>query len=218
MYPLTQGARHAETDSCTGGGGGFRGVGCAPKRLLTPQEIEAERDRQLRMVTRVYEGKSSEEILRAADRVFRLADDDYNVSHTQNSVHAQRNWMIYLVLALAMGTDSWTISTEPVENGIKVTAMHSAQSSSVTGAPTPTSGGGMGVTALTSPGMQSMTTTPAIYQLFFSRLDHLLGVKPGWLTCKDAKRQFTEGDLGPFCTVASDRTPDGISAAQRSRN
>lgn len=195
----------------------FGMVGCASQKPLTPEEIAAERERQIQMTTRVYEGKTPEEVLLAADRVFRLADDDYNVSHQGTSLQAQRNWLIYIVIAASKGTDTWVVQTFPVENGTKVIAMHNGQEQGINAAPTANFNGGMGVTATTGPMMTNMTTSPAIYQLFFSRLDNLLGKSPKWLTCKEANKLFTDGNLDPFCTVANDRTPDGKSAAQRNR-
>lgn len=187
-------------------------ISCATQKPLTSEEIAAERDRQLNMISRVYDNVTPQEVLVAADRVFRLADDDYNISHLPTGLQAQRNWMIYLVLAVAAGTDNWTITAEQLpDNNVKVMAMHSNHASSVFGGPT----GGGGATAMTAPGMQNMTTRPAIYQLFFTRLDYFLGKTKTWITCKEAGKLFTDGSLDPFCTVANDRTPDGKSASQR---
>ncbi len=181
------------------------GAGCAGKQL-TPEEAAAERERQLRMTTRVYEGKTPKEILLAADRIFRLADDDYKIAHTETMMQAQRPWMIYLVISAAFGTDTWLIETFPVENGTKVVARHSGQAQSVFAGPTVNSGG-TGVTAMTSPTMMNITTFSGIYDLFFARLDYFMGKRENWTTCRDAKN--FEGPLDPFCTVANDRLPDG---------
>lgn len=192
------------------------GAGCAKQKLLTPEEIAAERERQLNMIARTYNGVTPQDALLAADRVFRLADEDYTVSHNPTGLQAQRNWLIYAVLAVAAGTDTWNVITEVLPSGeTKVTAMHSGQGASMFGGPVATSGGGTSATGITTPGMQNMTTRPAIYQLFFARLDYLLGKSNEWITCKDAGKLFKDGSLDPFCTVANDRTPDGKSAAQR---
>ena len=189
---------------------------CAPKKPMTPEEIAAERTRQMNMITRVYLDKKPEEVLVAAARVFALADDDYNVSHFPNGISAQRNWLIYMVISAAMGTDTWQVNVMPEGEGTKIIVQHSGQGSSVFAGPVATSGGGTSTTAMTVPTMANMTTTPAIYQLFYARLEHLLGKRQDWPTCKDASKLFTEGHLDPFCTVANDRTPDGKSMSQRS--
>lgn len=193
------------------------GAGCAATKPLTPEEIAAERDRQMKMITRVYVDKKPEEVLLAADRVFRLADDDYEVSHSPTALQAQRNWTIFLVISASTGIDTWIVEAYPAEVGTKVIARHSGQASAVTAFASPVVGGGngMAVGAITSPALQNMTIEPAIYELFFARLDYLLGKRADWLTCKEAKKLAVEGYLDPFCTVANDRTPDGKSAAQR---
>lgn len=191
--------------------------GCASQKPLTPEEIAAERERQIQMVTRIYEGKTSEEVLLAVDRVFRLADDDYVISHQGNMLQAKRNWFIYAVLAITTGTDTWIVQTSPVENGIQVTAIHSSQSQSMTPSPTVNFNGNMGMGMTSMPALANMTTSPAIYQLFFSRLDYLLSNTGHWVTCKDAKKLFQDGSLNPFCSLSNDRTPDGKTAIQRKR-
>ena len=93
---------------------------CAPQKPMTPEEIAAERTRQMGMVTRFYEDKKPEDVLLAAARIFSLADDDYTVSHAPTSIQAQRNWMIYLVISATMGTDTWIVEVLPEGSGTKV--------------------------------------------------------------------------------------------------
>lgn len=185
-------------------------TGCSPKQL-SPEEAAAERERQLKMVERVYPDKSPEEVIKAADRVFRLADDDYVLSHSPNGFTANRRYVIYLIITAGFGDDSWSVTAQPQGSGTKVTALHSA----VGGSMTPLVSGGGAVAPMQSQTANLITTQPAPYQLFFSRLEHLLYNKGEWLTCKKAKKIFTEGSLDPFCICANDRTPDGMSATQR---
>ena len=193
-------------------------TGCAEQKIMTPEEIAAERSRQLEMITRCYPDKKTNEILVAADNVFRLADDDYKISHAPTSLSAQRNWILYLVITAAFGTDTWTVTTEPLPNGgTKVMVTHSGQGSSMFAGPVANPSGGTGVSAVTTPSLQNITTSPAIYDLFYARLDYFLEKRSDWIDCKQAKEIFTDGFLDPLCTVATDRTPDGKSAAQRSK-
>jgi hypothetical protein len=55
------------------------GAGCV---TMTPEEIATEYEGQLKMSTRVYLDKKAEDVILAADRVFRLADDDYAISYS----------------------------------------------------------------------------------------------------------------------------------------
>ena len=186
---------------------------CAPKKQLTPEEAETERERQIQMVTRVYEGKTQKDVLMAADRIFRLDDSDYMVSHGETSMVAKRNWMLYLVLTAAFGTDTWTVETFPEGNGTKVITRHSGQAQGLS--PTPTVGfnGQMGMTATTGPAMQGISTWAGPYRLFYERMDYLLGKRQDWIRCKDAKEGY-EGNLDPLCLCAEDLLPDGTSYKQ----
>lgn len=177
-------------------------VGCAQKKPLTPEEIAAERERQIAATTRMYEGKTPEEVLLAAARVFRLADDDYSVSHLQNSIQAKRSWYHFFALALSSGTDDWTVTATEEGNGTKVVTqcIHEFIQSRL--------------------GKQ-VITNEGLYNLFYQRLEYLMGINQEWLTCKEAKAKYPNGFIEaryffePLCTVATDRTPDGKSAAER---
>lgn len=162
--------------------------GCGAKRL-TPEEAEAERERQISMVTRYYEGKTPKEILLAADRIFRLDDSDYVISHAETSLIAKRNWMLYLIISAAFGTDTWSIETFQEGNATKVITRHSGQAQGMT--PTPTMGfnGQMGMTATTGPSMQGMSLAPGLYKLFYDRMDYFLGKRTDWVRCRATQRQ-----------------------------
>ncbi|MBQ9537598.1 MAG: hypothetical protein IJU79_07440 [Desulfovibrionaceae bacterium] len=160
-----------------------------PKKPMTPAEIAAERDRQLKMVTRGYQNKKSEEILIAASRIFALADDDYSVSHSPSMISATRRWSMYLVLSAAFGTDNWQVTAIPDGNNVRVTAQHSSQGSAVTPMFMSNTAGASYVVPNQTPAlMPNMSTNESLYELFFARLDYLLGLRTDWLTCKDAKK------------------------------
>lgn len=177
-------------------------AGCAQHKPLTPEEIAAERERQIASTTRIYKDKTVEDVLLAADRVFRLADDDYSVSHSQNSIQAKRGWYHFFALALSSGTDDWTVTAtaEPEGTKVVVQCIHEF------------------VQARKGPGV---VTNEGLYNLFYQRMEHLMGLEAEWLTCQEAKRRYPNGFnevkyfFDPLCTVATDRTPDVKSAAQR---
>lgn len=183
------------------------GAGCV---TMTPEEIATEYERQLKMSTRVYLDKKAEDVILAADRVFRLAADDYAISYSPTGLHAQRNWQIYLIISGSCGTDNWNLTTQKLpQGGVKVIATHFSYT---TNTPRTTTEGGDTATMLLNlmPGTASMTTRPAIYQLFFARLDYFLGKRTAWVTCKQAEDLFIDGSLAPFCLVANDHTPDAL--------
>ena len=181
--------------------------GCA-KKMLTPEQAATERERQIRMTTRTYEGKSPKDILLAADRIFRLDDSDYQIKHSEDSLQAQRNWFVYMVIAAASGVDTWIIQATPTENGTKVVAQCATQGQSIVPMSTMGLNGQVGATAGTSPTLAGLVTSQALYDLFYARMDYLLGKSEKWVTCKEAKTMF-HGITDPLCICADDLLPDG---------
>ena len=145
-------------------------------------------------------GQSASLSLWAADRVFRLADDNYVISPSPDGLRAERNWKKKEALltsdfsrATSFGSDTWMVTPKPLpQGGVKVTAMHSMQAAFVSGClllPYPNRSD-----ATLCPEMPNLTTTSATYDLFFARLDYLLGKRKDWITCKKAQKLFTNGE------------------------
>lgn len=179
--------------------------GCATQQSMTRQEsIDA--------TQRTYEGVSESEFYQAAERLFKLSDeDDTRFSYQgENSMRVQRNWTIYLVLAASFGSHDWVIQTEPTRDGVNGEVYASMNATGVTGAPT----GGGGVSAITGPGMTNMINTPAIYGLFWARMDYLLGKSQDWPTCDDWEAKIDRGEtyglIEPLCLAMNtdDLVPD----------
>lgn len=173
-------------------------TGCATRQTMG-------RDEFINTTTRSYSNVSEREFYNAAERLFRLSDeDDYEFAYPgEHAMVAQRDWLIYVVLAFAQGTHTWQIETEPTENGVNATAYVSLRSSTVTGTPT----GGGGATTHTSPTMQNIVNTPAVYELFWTRMDYLLGKSESWPTCSDWQSRIDSGDtyglIEPLCLAAN---------------
>ena len=185
-------------------------TGCAT------QHPELTRQEYLALVNRSYEGAGTEEILAAAEKLFRLADpDDVKFQHFENGFRMYRRWMIYAILAVSMGTDIWDVRVMPAEGGVRVTVHLSGTSGAVTGAPVMTSGGDTSITALTTPAAGGFpVTSTAIYDLFWARLVYLLGRRDEWMTCQEAsarvKTGITYGRMDALCSVTTDDlTPEG---------
>ena len=185
-------------------------AGCAT------QHPELTRQEYLALVNRSYEGVGTEEVLAAAEKLFRLADpDDVKFQHFENGFRMYRRWMIYAVLAVSMGTDIWDVRVVPAERGVRMTVYLSGTGGAVTGAPVMTSGGGTSITALTTPAAGGVpVNSTAIYDLFWARLDYLLGRRDGWMTCQEASARvrtgITYGPMDALCSVTTDDlTPEG---------
>ncbi|ANN71554.1 hypothetical protein [Bordetella bronchialis] len=158
-------------------------TGCAAQKQLT-------RDEYLQATQRTYQGKSAEDVYHAAEKLFRLADgDDFTFAYTDNSMTASRRWSIYLVLTAAFGTDTWLIQTKELPDGVKVSAQVSTMAGSVL--PMATTGGDF--TATGSPTLAGGVPGTAIYDVFWARMNYLLGLSQRWMTCEEAEARRKSG-------------------------
>jgi len=177
------------------------------------------RDEWLRMTNRTYEGVTKEQALAATERLFRLADgNDFMVSHSDDGLVAVRTWAVYLILAASVGTDSWAVRA--VENGSGGTRMSvslGTQAGAVTGVVTGQVGGQYTAAPLTMPTMGSAVNGTAIYDVFWARMDYLLGQYPAWMDCGEANRRVTIGivwgDNSALCNSFNlkDDVPEGAA-------
>ena len=168
-------------------------AGCAaPPKQLT-------RDEWLNATTRTYPGASKDQVLAASEKLLRLADgDDFDIRHTESGINATRAWIAYAVIVGVSGTDYWDIRADQIGDGVKVSVQVSTQTQS-------TSPMQMGATWM--PVNSATPGTPAhgvaIYDVFFSRLDYLLGKGGKWMTCKEAdervKTNATWGNNEALC-------------------
>jgi hypothetical protein len=159
-------------------------TGCMPQR---PRMTRAE---YLATTTRVYENVDKEAVFSAIEKLFILADgDDFTFTYSENGMQAIRNWSFYLVIAAGFGTDYWNITIRDVEGGVKVSTCASTQSQGV--APAPTTGGNF--SAGTTPLMGSPIQGTSIYDLFYARLDYLLGLRGDWMSCDESNQRKSDG-------------------------
>ena len=174
---------------------GFLFQSCVPKRSMTRQEW-------LTITTRYYKNVTVDEALNSAEKLFRLADgDDFIFSHTSNELRASRQWIVYVVLAVVFGTDHWSIRATRATGGVEMNIQVATQGSS----PAPFfSGPNLEMTGTVSMPMGAASIQgSALYDLFWARMDYLLGKKKEWADCDEAERRknikLTWGDLSALC-------------------
>lgn len=181
---------------------------CASQPLLS-------RDEWLRMTTRTYEGVTKEQVLAAAERVLRLADgNDFMIAHSDEGFVASRNWLVYLVLTAAFGTDVWQLrAAEHEPTGTKVSVSVSTQTGAVGAVATSPST----AAPLTTPSAGSAVNGTAIYEVFWARMDYLLDRAPAWMDCREANRRVSIGivwgDNSALCNSfnVKDDVPEGAT-------
>lgn len=160
-------------------------VGCTtqPTKPWTRAEAEA-------ITTRTYRGVSPEQALDAAEQVFRLADEnDVVFSYGTGALQAQRNVLVYAVLAAVSGNYRFDISAKPVSDGTQVTINTRSNMSGTYSFPTSTP-----------------VSWPQGYRLFFDRVDYLLGKKEHWLTCPEARKSYGVQAIEELCLNADDKS------------
>lgn len=187
-------------------------VGCA-KRGPTQT-----REEFLAMASRSYEGVSREQALAAAEKVLVLADgEDFKFQHKPEGFLAARRWFVYMILAAARGTDVWEIRAEDQADGaVKVYAFINSDSSGTSGALLPTTSGGMAAGTVNSTHATGAPVLSAsVYELFWARMDYLLGRRADWMTCKESNARVeankVSGTNEPLCSVTTvDKLPEEL--------
>lgn len=184
-------------------------TGCAstPRPDLTREEF-------LTITSREYAGVSKDQVIGAAERLFRLADgDDFEIVHAHEGIHATRKWSAYLVIAAVIGTDYWNFLVSETASGVKARVQLNTQSQGVTPMATTASDW----TATTMPMDGVPITGTAIYDVFWARMDYLLGKRPDWMTCEIAdtrvKTGATWGSNEALCNSFNmkDAAPGGVA-------
>ena len=226
-------------------------VGCAPKNVPIPEESMNECNRLVKMTERVYFDKTPEEVLAAATRLFQLTGGGYTVTRTADGLSAHRTWTPVAPTKDTPldGSDTWLLVVkevtvckggptvgyiEAVENdpilevrgrmddcgvaapGVKLSVYHIPEIYSQGLIPTECFS-----SPVFKPAVSRFTTTPALYDLFFLRMDYLLGKSAQWPSCASYSEyvrnniyyrdQFSvlnfQGHLDGLCTQVQDSAP-----------
>ena len=225
-------------------------AGCAPKSVPIPEESMNECDRLVRMTERVYFDKNPEEVLAAATRLFQLTGGGYTVTRTPEGLTAHRTWTpVAGQDAPRDGSDTWLLVVKEVtvcQGGPTVGFLEVVESDprwevrgaadacgavvpgiklSVYHIPVIYSQGLIPTECYASPvfrpAVSRFTTAPAVYDLFFLRMDYLLAKSSLWPSCASYSEyirnnihyrdQFSvlnfQGHLDGLCTQTQDSAP-----------
>lgn len=185
----------------------------SPPTLSRPEYLAA--------TNREYPNRTPEQVIAAAEEVLKLDDgDDVKIADNPTGFVATRNWVMYLVLTDVFGVDTWVANTQPMGNGTKVNVQVGTQTSALM----PLAASNGSVYEMNGPTIANPVQGTAIYDVFWARLDYLLGLRPDWMSCDEANNRvsnkITWGDNAALCNSfnVKDQTPKASLFGDSSKN
>lgn len=174
--------------------------GCATPRTMT----QAEWDLSL---TRTFHTATRDQVLAAARNVLQSADPaDFRFAPTEDGLQATREWSWFLLIAATRGWDTWTVTTKETPTGVRARVHLSVVTSDINGAVV----NGVAM-PITTTGQTPTVDGTAIYDLFWARVEYLLGQRDAWMTCADSnarqKSGIVWGSNEPLCDSLTTTDP-----------
>jgi len=166
-------------------------VGCVKTPQMTPEEWTQATQRH-------YDGVSQDEVAKAVEKLFRLADgSDFKTLRLADGLYASRNWGMFVVLTSEYGTDYWLLKMVEKDGGVdvavRVTTDLAAYTSIERTDQNLTAGPAGTLKASTMPLGGETVTGTALYDVFWARLDFLLGKSTEWMTCDQSNQRVSQG-------------------------
>lgn len=162
------------------------------------------------VTTRTYV-MTEKDILAASEKIVRLADTDekdVDIVYTNNELYVTRKFFVYFVIGAHFGQYTFHIKTNKTEDGIETSLFIANSSTGVTPNPVYTPGAGAGIGGGNTSTGGVPWQYPGLYDLFYARLDYLLGASKQWITCDEAKEVYKgRGPIEGLCAVAEDVHP-----------
>ncbi len=180
-------------------------TGCSTVPRLTREEFFG-------LTTRTYSGVTPEVAIAAGQRLFLLADtDDITFTHIANGFVADRSVTMFMLIAHVSGHYRWNFLADPLDQGVRVTVLATPNLSGGSAMVLPVSGGGtVAVPTHYGAGSNPPFQWKELYDLFWARLDYLLGRGVHWPTCKAWEEKYEVSSMGrleALCFNADDKTP-----------
>lgn len=167
--------------------------------------------------TREYPGVDVNRALKAAARVFELADGGYAVLVGRGGVVAHRERDDGDGLFAGNTGDYWYVDARPSGDGVVMRIRRTAEPDPATSLDPETQRAARGplvASATLDPEetwLAELTDSGAAYAIFFKRMDWLLARNNYWLYCRAAeeyvKMEKLAGGLDPLCLEAGDKRP-----------
>lgn len=161
-------------------------VGCAAPRQASLEDMDAALEKNQAAAERLYPGKSISEVRKAAQRVLFLVDQsDMTFDVRDNELLASRYSTFYAVFYVGFGRDWYSVDFTQTAEGTRSRFGFSGQMNS-----------GMFASPIfvsyQSKISVSALQNPADFKLFHDRVEYVLGIRPDWITCEQAKAAQTD--------------------------
>lgn len=172
---------------------------CQQQRMITQLEYD---DSTLHE----FPGFTVDQVTKASRQVLTLLDgEDFKMEDTRIGFVGRREWFNFALIAAEGGTDQWEFRVGQ-DQGITKARIEVTRTGSG-GMITPFGGG-----YYNQP--QTIFNGVAVYELFWARVDYMLGRVPAWTTCEMMRSRIrakaTWGDLSAMCEGNNkDDTPAG---------
>lgn len=166
------------------------------------------REEFLSQTTKTYSGESKERLIKAAELTVRSTGArNLDFRHATDGFTAFRPYVIYMVIAAKVGREKWVFAASETPNAASASISLSDEADAITS------------TGSTRTDV-SVKYAP-VYQLFWRRMDYLLGRSPVWPSCTDARRELEVAGvdwsyLNPLCPSNEDEPiPQVLPPRQR---
>lgn len=156
------------------------------------------RERQEAVTKRSYADVAPQKAVGAAEEVMRRIDPAaITFEFTGDGFNATRKVYAFLIFGEISGNYSYSVRAKPAGGGSVLEFRTYANLSTLTTTGTYPNGGG------------AFVQGNGAYDLFFARVDHLLGKRQDWVSCKDAPKVLgvKVGQTEPLCFGARESAP-----------
>lgn len=188
---------------------------------------EIPREEFVKRTQRSYHGISQERIITAARQVLQLADgDDVKFTDLQDGFNADRSWFVFYGLGVSAGNEHWYVRLAQDGGATTMTTLVTQEQRGAVFIPIAVA---PGITQVVPSGSSGPSGVPIdgleLYDIFYGRLDYLLGLAATWPDCKQIQKlrdrvtaaaekqrprtKPTFDDISPLCgtTVADNEPP-----------
>lgn len=165
-------------------------AGCAQKAPMTLEQLDSALKANQQAATRIYEGKSIDDVRKASHKVLELLDKrDMTFDVKDKELLATRFSTFYAVFSAGFGRDWYSVRFEELPNGTKATIGFEASMNA-----------GMFPTMIPVSYKSNIpvlaSAVPQDYDLFHDRVDYILGNRKDWPTCEEVKKAMKDKKIG----------------------